>query len=63
MNRTLSTLTLAALLSGCAPIELAEGCSTDTECMDQCIAELRPDEDPGVCEISLAPLPEVTPPQ
>ena len=47
---------LAVALFGCAhPIELAEGCTTDSECMAQCLEELRPDEDPAVCEISLAP--------
>lgn len=46
---------LAVLLAGCAlqPVELAEGCGTDTECEEQCIADLRPDESPEVCAISL----------
>ena len=47
---------LAVALFGCAhPIELADGCSTDSECQAQCLEELQPDEDPAVCEISLAP--------
>ena len=47
---------LAVALFGCAhPVYLAEGCSTDSECMAQCLEELRPDENPAVCEISLAP--------
>ena len=50
-------LSLAVALSGCAaPIDLADGCSTDTECESQCLADLRPDEDPAVCAISLAPV-------
>ena len=48
---------LAVSLFGCAhTIELADGCSTDTECMAQCLEELRPDEDPNVCAVSLAAL-------
>ena len=47
---------LAVAMFGCAaPIELAEGCPTDSECMAQCLDELRSDEDPATCEISLAP--------
>ena len=47
---------LAVALFGCAlPVELADGCSTDSECQAQCLEDLRPDEDPAVCEISLAP--------
>lgn len=47
---------VAVALVGCAaPLELADGCSTDTECMTQCLEELQPDEDPALCEISLAP--------
>ena len=50
-------LSLALLLSGCvAPLGLADGCGTDTECELQCLADLRPDEDPAVCAVSLAAL-------
>ena len=53
--RNILVLSLALLLFGCAaPGELADGCSTDTECESQCLADLRPDEDPAVCAISLA---------
>ena len=44
-----------ALVGAAVPVELADGCSTDSECMAQCLEELRPDEDQAVCEISLAP--------
>ena len=47
---------LAVVLVGCAaPLELADGCATDTECEQQCLADLRPDEDPAVCAVSLEP--------
>ena len=47
---------MTVALFGCAhPVGLADGCSTDSECMAQCLEELRQDEDPAVCEISLAP--------
>ena len=49
------SLVLAPLF-GCAGIDLADGCSTDTECELQCLADLRPDEDPAVCAVSLAAL-------
>ena len=48
------TVTLALLLGGCAHEQLAEVCGTDTECESQCLAELRPDEDPNACAVSLA---------
>ena len=47
---------IAVALVGCAgAVELADGCSTDSECMAQCLDELQPDEDAAVCEISLEP--------
>ena len=53
--RNILVLSLAVALSGCAaPGELADGCATDTECEAQCLADLRPDEDPAVCAVSLA---------
>ena len=53
--RNILVLSLAVALSGCAaPGELADGCSTDTECESQCLDELRPDENPAVCAVSLA---------
>ena len=58
LKAALLALAVALVLApmfGCAGIELADGCSTDRECMAQCLEELRPDEDPEVCEISLAP--------
>ena len=51
----------ATCWSGTAPVVkpapyvvLDAGCSTDSECESQCLADLRPDEDPAVCAISLA---------
>lgn len=38
------------------PAVAREQCGTDTECEEQCLAELRPDEDPAVCAVSLAPV-------
>ena len=52
----LRTVLLSALLMGCAaaPLDLAS-CSTDTECEEACLADLRPDEDAAVCAVSLEP--------
>jgi starvation-inducible outer membrane lipoprotein len=51
-------LLLALLLSGCVvvPDGLVYDCHTDTECEQLCVEELREDEDPAVCAISLAPV-------
>ena len=60
LKAALLALALALVLAplfGCAStVELAEVCGTDTECEQQCLAELRPDEDPNVCAVSLAAL-------
>ena len=47
---------LLLALAGCATPDAlyADGCSTDTECEEQCMADLRPDEDAAVCAVSLA---------
>ena len=53
----------ATCWSGTAPVVrpvphvvLDAGCSTDSECQAQCVEELRPDEDPAVCAVSLEPV-------
>ena len=45
---------LGLVLASCASLPAPEQCGTDTECESQCLEELRPDEDPAVCAISLA---------
>jgi hypothetical protein len=34
-----------------AAIAQMDGCATDTECMEQCLQDLRPDDSPEVCDI------------
>jgi hypothetical protein len=54
--RVLLVVLAAACLEGCATADVAFDCSTDTECELLCVSELREDEDPAVCAISLAPV-------
>lgn len=52
----ISFLIVAAWGAGAGYIEQREaqyvdGCTTDSECEEQCRAEIRPDEDPSICDV------------
>lgn len=47
----LTTIAIAAVLAFAAIHDETPTCETDTDCEAQCRADLRPDEDPAVCEV------------